>query len=86
MLLLQYETNEDYARGGAEIGVIIGAFMYLAAAGREAWFLGRKMFFENLVYNIENIFYSNKLFKTTNLTVYRPLLLLEFFSLFLAYW
>lgn len=47
--MLQYETTQDYIRFGAEVGVVIGVFMYLAAAGREAWFLGRKMFFENLV-------------------------------------
>lgn len=39
----------DYIRGVTEIGVVIGVTLYLSAAGREAYFLGRKMFFENLV-------------------------------------
>lgn len=42
-------TIQGYARMGGEIGVLIGVALYLGAAAREARFLGRKMFFENLV-------------------------------------
>ena len=47
--LQKYETLRDYIRLGTEIGVVVGMVLYMAAAAREARFLGRKMFFENLV-------------------------------------
>ena len=47
--LLQYETLKDYIRLGAEVAVVLGAVVYLMDAGREASFLGKHMFFENLV-------------------------------------
>nr|CAH0100413.1 unnamed protein product [Daphnia galeata] len=48
-ILQHYDsTIQGYARMGGEIGVLIGVALYLAAAAREAHFLGRKMFFENL--------------------------------------
>ena len=46
---IQYETLHDYIRMGAEIGVVLGAVVYLFDAAREASFLGKHMFFENLV-------------------------------------
>lgn len=48
-LLNQYTTFQEKIRMVTEIGVLTGVALYLAAAAREAWFLGRKMFFENLV-------------------------------------
>ncbi|KAI9554266.1 putative transient receptor potential cation channel subfamily V member 6 [Daphnia sinensis] len=41
-------TIQGYARMVGEAGVLIGVVLYLGAAAREARFLGRKMFFENL--------------------------------------
>lgn len=38
-----------------ETGVLIGVVLYLGAAAREARFLGRKMFFENLVSSIQEL-------------------------------
>lgn len=47
--LMQLNTLESQIRIGAEIAITVGAFLYLAAAVREARFLGTRMFFENLV-------------------------------------
>ncbi len=62
--LLKYETVQDYIRFGTEIGVLAGMALYMIAAAREARFLGRKMFFENLV-NIweSSIFSCFKMYK-----------------------
>lgn len=47
--LMQLDTIESQIRIGAELAITVGAFLYLAAAVREARFLGTRMFFENLV-------------------------------------
>ncbi|XP_022906014.2 transient receptor potential cation channel subfamily V member 5 [Onthophagus taurus] len=47
--LLNFDNNEKKVRVAAEIAILIGAFSYLAAAVREARFLGVRMFFENLM-------------------------------------
>ncbi|XP_050521894.1 transient receptor potential cation channel subfamily V member 5 isoform X2 [Daktulosphaira vitifoliae] len=46
--LLIVNTTEDLIRIGSEVTMLIGAFLYLLAAIREARFLGLQMFFENL--------------------------------------
>ncbi|KAG5878666.1 hypothetical protein JTB14_015599 [Gonioctena quinquepunctata] len=46
--LMQLDSLEAKIRLSAEIAMTIGAFLYLAAAVREARFLGGRMFFENL--------------------------------------
>lgn len=51
--LMQLETVESQIRISAEVLITIGSFLYLAAAVREARFLGGRMFFENLVSNIK---------------------------------
>lgn len=57
--LMQLETPEAKIRLAAEIAITVGAFLYLAAAIREARFLGTRMFFENLVSkNYFTVFYS----------------------------
>lgn len=47
--LMQLDSLEAKIRFSSEIAISIGAFLYLAAAIREARFLGTRMFFENLV-------------------------------------
>ncbi|KAH0998764.1 hypothetical protein HUJ04_003276, partial [Dendroctonus ponderosae] len=47
--LMNLDTTESLVRFTAELGITFGAFLYLAAAVREARFLGLRMFFENLV-------------------------------------
>lgn len=47
--LMQLDSPEAKIRFTAEIAMTVGAFVYLAAAVREARFLGLRMFFENLV-------------------------------------
>lgn len=47
--LMQLESTESKIRFTAEVLMVLGAFTYLAAAVREARFLGGRMFFENLV-------------------------------------
>lgn len=47
--LMQLESPESKIRFTAEVLMVLGAFIYLAAAVREAKFLGGRMFFENLV-------------------------------------
>lgn len=49
--LMQLDGTESKIRFTAEIVMTVGAFVYLAAAVREARFLGGRMFFENLVIN-----------------------------------
>lgn len=51
--LMNLETPESLVRFTAELGITFGAFLYLAAAVREARFLGLRMFFENLVRSIK---------------------------------
>lgn len=46
---MQLESIQAQIRLGAEVCMLLGAFTYLAAAVREARFLGGRMFFENLV-------------------------------------
>lgn len=65
--LMQLNTSEAKIRLTAEIAIVIGAFIYLGSAIREARFLGGRMFFENLVRNvivyppitIHNLLYAN---------------------------
>uniref|UniRef100_A0AAR5NZ08 Ion transport domain-containing protein n=2 Tax=Dendroctonus ponderosae TaxID=77166 RepID=A0AAR5NZ08_DENPD len=47
--LMNLDTTESLVRFTAELGITFGAFLYLAAAVREARFLGLRMFFENLM-------------------------------------
>lgn len=47
--LMKLDTPLDQIRLAAEVFMLLGAFTYLAAAVREARFLGGRMFFENLV-------------------------------------
>lgn len=47
--LMKLDTPLDQIRLAAEVFMLLGAFIYLAAAVREARFLGGRMFFENLV-------------------------------------
>ncbi|CAB0003333.1 unnamed protein product [Nesidiocoris tenuis] len=47
--LLQTNTNSDMIRLAAEIGLEVGAVLYILAALREARFLGYSMFVENLM-------------------------------------
>ncbi|XP_049822636.1 transient receptor potential cation channel subfamily V member 2 [Aethina tumida] len=47
--LMQLDGTESKIRFTAEIVMTVGAFVYLAAAVREARFLGGRMFFENLM-------------------------------------
>ncbi|RZC32734.1 transient receptor potential cation channel subfamily V member 6 [Asbolus verrucosus] len=47
--LMQLNTPQAKIRLTAEILMVMGAFVYLAAAVREARFLGGRMFFENLM-------------------------------------
>lgn len=47
--LMKLDTDLAKIRLTAEISMLLGAFSYLAAAVREARFLGGRMFFENLV-------------------------------------
>ncbi|CAG9764165.1 unnamed protein product [Ceutorhynchus assimilis] len=47
--LMNLDKEESQVRFAAEIGITFGAFFYLAAAVREARFLGLRMFFENLM-------------------------------------
>ncbi|KAH0821155.1 hypothetical protein GEV33_001636 [Tenebrio molitor] len=47
--LMQLDSAEAKIRFTAEVLMVIGAFIYLAAAVREARFLGGRMFFENLM-------------------------------------
>lgn len=47
--LMNLDLPEAQIRFTAELGITLGAFIYLAAAVREARFLGLRMFFENLV-------------------------------------
>uniref|UniRef100_A0A0A9VZJ0 Transient receptor potential cation channel subfamily V member 6 n=2 Tax=Lygus hesperus TaxID=30085 RepID=A0A0A9VZJ0_LYGHE len=47
--LLQMETTQDMIRLAAEMGLEIGAVLYIIAALREARFLGYSMFVENLM-------------------------------------
>lgn len=42
-------STDDLIRMGSEVGMFVGAFLYLLAAVREAGFLGTQMFIENLV-------------------------------------
>nr|CAH7722831.1 unnamed protein product [Callosobruchus chinensis] len=46
--LMQLDSLEAKVRFTAEVLITIGSFLYLAAAVREARFLGTRMFFENL--------------------------------------
>nr|XP_019536378.2 transient receptor potential cation channel subfamily V member 5 [Aedes albopictus] len=46
---MQYDTLQDRIRLVSEIIILIGSFLYLVGALREFRFLGRKMFFENLM-------------------------------------
>ncbi|XP_030754916.1 transient receptor potential cation channel subfamily V member 3 isoform X2 [Sitophilus oryzae] len=46
--LMNLDHPISQIRFAAEIGITLGAFLYLAAAIREAKFLGLRMFFENL--------------------------------------
>lgn len=46
---MQLNTLQAQIRISAESIITIGAFLYLAAAVREAKFLGGRIFFENLV-------------------------------------
>lgn len=54
--LMQLDTAESQIRLTAEVLMVIGAFSYLAAAFREARFLGGRMFFENLVNFLLHLF------------------------------
>lgn len=47
--LMQLNSPQAKLRLAAEIFMVLGAFLYLATAVREARFLGGRMFFENLV-------------------------------------
>lgn len=47
--LMNLEKLDGQVRFTAELCITLGAFLYLAAAVREARFLGLRMFFENLV-------------------------------------
>lgn len=47
--LMQLNSTPAKIRITAEIAIVVGAFIYLSAAVREARFLGLRMFFENLV-------------------------------------
>ncbi|XP_066261060.1 transient receptor potential cation channel subfamily V member 5 [Euwallacea similis] len=47
--LMNLENSEAKVRFTAELCITLGAFLYLAAAVREARFLGLRMFFENLM-------------------------------------
>ncbi|KAL1493977.1 hypothetical protein ABEB36_009655 [Hypothenemus hampei] len=47
--LMNLDTPEAQVRFTAELAITSGAFLYLAAAVREARFLGLRMFFENLM-------------------------------------
>ncbi|XP_044267903.1 transient receptor potential cation channel subfamily V member 5 [Tribolium madens] len=47
--LMQLDSPEAKTRFTAEVLMVVGAFAYLAAAVREARFLGGRMFFENLM-------------------------------------
>lgn len=47
--LMQLDSDLAKIRLTAEVCMLLGAFAYLAAAVREARFLGGRMFFENLV-------------------------------------
>lgn len=46
---MQLDSTEAKVRMVAELTMLVCAFFYLAAAVREARFLGLRMFFENLV-------------------------------------
>ncbi|KAK9869474.1 hypothetical protein WA026_003229 [Henosepilachna vigintioctopunctata] len=47
--LMDLTSNDSRIRFACELAMTIGAFVYLAAAVREARFLGGRMFFENLM-------------------------------------
>jgi len=49
--LMAVHSTDDLIRMGSEVGMFVGAFLYLLAAVREAGFLGTQMFIENLVSN-----------------------------------
>lgn len=46
---MRMEDMQSKIRIAAEVAMFFGAFSYLAAAVREARFLGYRMFYENLV-------------------------------------
>lgn len=47
--LMRMDDMQSKIRIAAEVAMFFGAFAYLAAAVREAKFLGMRMFYENLV-------------------------------------
>ncbi|XP_060516744.1 transient receptor potential cation channel subfamily V member 5 [Cylas formicarius] len=47
--LMNLDSDEAKVRFFGEVSITVGAFLYLAAAVREARFLGGRMFFENLM-------------------------------------
>lgn len=47
--LMAVDQADQQIRLITEVGMLIGAFVYLCAAFREARFLGGRMFYENLV-------------------------------------
>lgn len=52
--LMNFDHAQSQIRFAAEIGITFGALFYLAAAVREARFLGLRMFFENLVFGLNH--------------------------------
>ncbi|KAI4465730.1 transient receptor potential ion channel protein [Holotrichia oblita] len=53
--LMRMNDMQSKIRIAAEVAMFFGAFLYLAAAVREAKFLGMRMFYENLVLNKHTI-------------------------------
>lgn len=66
--LMQLNTLESQIRISAEIIITFGAFLYLAAAVREARFLGGRMFFENLVRDFEIITHNTQFVVSENIS------------------
>lgn len=60
--LMQLDSAKSKIRFAAELLMVVGAFAYLAAAVREARFLGGRMFFENLVINLVRLLFSEYAF------------------------